>query len=149
MQFMTSQFNGKQALKMALVSLGTLLFFTSSAKAAEITANANETGIYGNETILIAAAPNDCLRDIREGFSVETRNYYAGICYTRNGTYYVGHSKNGNGSILLRLSSSRNNVYVARNGRYTYTLDMNRNQLTIGLPNGRRVTERVLHVYDS
>ena len=147
MQLIKSALNGKQALKMALLSLGTLLFLTTSAKAAEITAK--DVGIYGNEPVLIASAPNDCLNGIEEGFSVETRNYFAGICYTRNGTYYVGHSKNGNGSILLRLSSARNNVYVARNGQYIYTLDMNRNQLTIGLPNGRRVTERVINVYDS
>ena len=136
----------KQALKMMVLGVGTLLFLASSAKAGQITAS--DSGVYGR-SILLAAAPNDCLNDIAEGFSVETRNYYAGICYTGNGTYYVGRSKNGNGSILLRVSSPRRNVYVARNGRYTYTLDMNRNQLTIALPNGRRVVERVIRVIDS
>lgn len=142
----------KQALKMMLVGVGALLFLTPSVKAAQTTAS--DSGVYGDlasrdRPILLAAAPNDCLNDIAEGFSVETRNYYAGICYTGNGTYYVGRSKNGNGSILLRVSSPRRNVYVARNGRYTYTLDMNRNQLTIALPNGRRVVERVIQVIDS
>ncbi|MCL1472850.1 hypothetical protein [Argonema antarcticum] len=136
----------KQVLKIMLVGVGALLFLTPSAKAGQITAS--DSGVYG-ESILLAAAPNDCLNDIAEGFSVETRNYYAGICYTGNGTYYVGRSKNGNGSILLRVSSPRRNVYVARNGRYTYTLDMNRNQLTIALPNGRRIVERVIRVIDS
>lgn len=147
MMFGKEKINGKQSLKIMLASLGALLFLTPAAKAEQI--GANNASVYGETPIIIAAAPNDCLNDIAEGFSVETRNYFVGICYTRNGAYYVGRSKNGNGRILLRLSSSRNKVYVARSGRYTYTLDMNAYQLRIGLPNGRRITERVIKVYDS
>ncbi|MBD2185308.1 hypothetical protein [Aerosakkonema funiforme] len=147
MAFANSKFNSKQALKVMLVGVGALLFLNPSAKAAQL--GASDSGVYGDRAMVLAAAPNDCLNDIAEGFTAETRNYYAGICYTGNGTYYVGHSKNGNGSILLRVSSPRRNVYVARNGRYTYTLDMNRNQLTIKLPNGRQIVEKVIRVIDS
>ncbi|MBD1896707.1 hypothetical protein [Coleofasciculus sp. FACHB-129] len=137
--------NGKQALKLALANAGALLFLAPTVQAAELTKSASGAS---DRPIQIAAS-NDCINDIAEGFSVETTNHYVGICYTRKGTFYVGRAKNGKGSILLPVSSPKRNVYVAKNGRYTYTLNLNTNQLIITLPNGRRSIERVVKIIDS
>lgn len=156
MAFAKPILNAKQIFKLALVGVGAVLCFTPEVKAAQITTGASgvdqqsaSATLTKQQPKLLAAASNACLYDIAEGFSVETRNYYVGICYTNNGTYYVGHSKNGNANILLRAYSPRRNVYVAKNNLHTYTLDLNRNQLIIKLPNGKRSVERVIRVIDS
>lgn len=139
------QFNFKK-VSFALASVSALLLMTPAVKATESPINQS---VSPETTTFQIAQSNRCLSDLGEGFTAVTRNFNVGICYTQNGAYYVGRSRTGTGSLLLPLSSQRGNVYVARNGRYTYTLNMNSRQLIITLPNGRRSIEPVIRVIDS
>ncbi|MFH7029907.1 MAG: hypothetical protein ACHBN1_32230 [Heteroscytonema crispum UTEX LB 1556] len=133
-------------LKLGLLSAGALLCLIPLLSLPSIAEAAARP-----QTTLQLAARNDCVNGISEGFSVETTNHYVGICYTNKGSFYVGHVKKGNArSILLPVSYNKaKDIYVAQNGKYTYTLDMKNNLLVIKLPNGRLSTEKVIRVIDS
>jgi hypothetical protein len=154
MKLVTRQTTRKKVVKLTLAGVGAFLCLIPPANATQTPQNAfnlTQTDVSSGvkDKPLRLAAANNCLNDIAEGFSVETRNYFIGICYTQSGTFYVGHSKNGKNHILLPIFSQNGNIYVARNGRYTYTLDMNKKQLIIKLPNGKRSIEGVIKVIDS
>lgn len=53
-----------------------------------------------------------------------TKKYKVTICGTRTGTptHYLADSKNGSGGTFLPLNSYTSTQFVARNGKYTYTL---------------------------
>lgn len=127
-----AKLNSKPVIKLALVGAGAILIsipsFFQPAKADAL-----------------RPIPIDC----QEGFGAETTNYYVNICVNKNGYFYVGRAKNGLGRIVLPLSYIRNGLYVARNGQYTYTLNENKRQLIITLPNGRRSIEQIIRIIDS
>jgi hypothetical protein len=83
-----------------------------------------------------------------EGFTAETNSYVVRICYSRGVLLYVGTAKDGSGYVNLNATSS-NQVYVARNGGFTYTLNMNDKLLIITTPNGESYFEPVIRVVDS
>jgi len=67
----------------------------------------------------------------------ETPNFRVVICGDRTTgfpTHYLGVSKQNGSSILLPLSAYTNGRFFARNGAYTYTLDLSRQTLRIGIP---------------
>lgn len=75
----------------------------------------------------------------------ETRNYRVVICGDRatgNPTHYLGTSKADGYSILLPLNAFTETRFFARNGRYTYTLDLRSQTLTLGIPGRRPLVER-------
>lgn len=74
-----------------------------------------------------------------------TRNYSVIICGERSSgkpTHYLGVSRRNNSSILLPLSTYTETRFVARNGEYTYTLDLKAQTLTLGIPGRRPIVER-------
>ncbi len=129
-----SKFHGKLAMKLVLLGAGASLLLTP-------------LGFQPPRIEALQINPDSV--ECQEGFSAETQRYYVSICYNRNGSFYVGRAKNGSGSIVLPVSSVKRGIYVARNGRYTYTLNENTRQLIITLPNGRRSIERVIRIIDS
>lgn len=67
----------------------------------------------------------------------ETANFRVVICGDRTTgfpTHYLGVSKQNGSRILLPLSAYTNDRFFARNGGYTYTLDLSRQTLRIGIP---------------
>ncbi|MHC5769368.1 MAG: hypothetical protein ACYTXI_27880 [Nostoc sp.] len=74
-----------------------------------------------------------------------TRNHTVTICGQRSTgipTYYLADTKKNGGSIFLPLSSYTETQFVARNGRYIYTLDIKKNTLTIKVPRQRLHVEQ-------
>lgn len=74
-----------------------------------------------------------------------TTNYKIIICGQRgtgNPTHYLGVSRRNDSSILLPVSAYTETRFFARNGGYTYTLDLNAQTLTIGIPGKRSRVER-------
>lgn len=74
-----------------------------------------------------------------------TRNYSVIICGERGSgkpTHYLGVSERNNSSILLPLSAYTETRFFARNGEYTYTLDLKAQTLTLGIPGRRPLVER-------
>jgi hypothetical protein len=83
------------------------------------------------------------------GFAVETRSYVVSICPSANGSFYVGEAKDGSESLTLNVTSTSNQVYTARNGGFTYTLNMNDKLLIITTPNGESYSEGIIRVINS
>ena len=141
---MKSNYNRQYMLKLGLFSAGALLCLIPLLSLPTIVSASTKP-----QAVQIAAL-NDCLNDISEGFSVETINYYVGICYTNKGSFYVGRTKKTGDRLVIPVSYNKaKNVYVAQNGEYTYTLDLNKNQLVINLPNGKFHIDKVVRVIDS
>ncbi len=144
MTFMKRNYNRQYMLKLGLFSAGALLCLIPLLSLPSVVEAATRP-----QAIQIAAI-NDCVNDISEGFSVETRNYYVGICHRKNGVFYVGRAKKQSDRLILPVSYNRaKNVYVANNDKYTYTLDLKNNQLLIKLPSGKLYTDKVIRVIDS
>jgi hypothetical protein len=141
---MKSNYNRQYMLKVGLFSAGALLcLIPLLSLPTVVSASTRPQAVH-------IAALNDCVNDISEGFSVETRNYYVGICYTNKGSFYVGRTKKTGDRLVIPVSYNKaKNVYLANNGEYTYTLDLNKNQLIINLPNGKLYTDKVIRVIDS
>jgi hypothetical protein len=142
---MKSNYNNRQyMLKLGLFSAGALLCLIPLLSLPTVVSASTRP-----QAVQIAAR-NDCVNDISEGFSVETRNYYVGICYTKKGRFYVGRTKKSGDRLIIPVSYNKaRNVYIAKNGEYTYTLDLNKNQLVINLPNGKLYSDKVIKVIDS
>ena len=141
---MKRNYNRQYMLKLGLFSAGALLCLIPLLSLPSVVEAATRP-----QAIQISAI-NDCVNDISEGFSVETRNYYVGICHRQNGVFYVGRAKRGSDRLILPVSYNRaKNVYVANNDKYTYTLDLKNNQLIIKLPSGKLYTDKVIRVIDS
>jgi hypothetical protein len=141
---MTSNYNRQYILKLGLFSAGALLCLIPLLSLPTVVSASSRP------QVVQVAALNDCVNDISEGFSVETRNYYVGICYTNKGSFYVGRTKKSGDRLIIPVSYNKaRNVYIAKNGEYTYTLDLNKNQLVIKLPNGKLYSDKVIKVIDS
>jgi hypothetical protein len=141
---MKSNYNRQYMLKLGLFSAGALLCLIPLLSLPTVVSASTRP-----QAVQIAAL-NDCVNDISEGFSVETTNYYVGICYTNKGSFYVGRTKKSGDRLVIPVSYNKaKNVYLAKNGEYTYSLDLNKNQLVIKLPNGNLYTDKVIRVIDS
>ena len=78
-----------------------------------------------------------------------SRHFHLYICSQNDQpTYYVGNATNGSSSITLPLASVKNEVYVAKNQGHSYTLDFDRQRLTVVMPGGKQVTQSIEQVYD-
>lgn len=141
---MKSNYNRQYVLKLALFSAGALLCLIPLVSVPSVVSAGSRP-----QSAQIAAA-NDCLNDIKEGFAVETTNYYVGICYRKNNVFYVGQTKKGSDRLILPVAYNKaKNLYIARNDEYTYTLNMNQNQLIIKSPDGKIYTDKVIKIIDS
>jgi hypothetical protein len=57
-------------------------------------------------------------------------------------THYLADTKKNGGTIFLPLSSYTKTQFIARNGKYTYILDIKNNSLTIKVPRQRPRVEQ-------
>jgi hypothetical protein len=67
---------------------------------------------------------------------------------TTNLPTMLGNATNGSSSITLPLASVENEVYIAKNQGHSYTLDFDRQRLTVVMPGGKQVTQSIEQVYD-
>lgn len=122
------ELNSKAVATLALVGIGAILSLAPALKAS-------------------AVAPPCPTRNSQPLYFGESANYDVSICSSERNRntpkYYVATNKNGRGGITLPLSSYRGIVFTARNGRYTYTLNGSRGQLTVQRPNSRPIVERL------
>jgi hypothetical protein len=155
MASMKSEFNRKQALKLALAGTGALLFLAPSVGAVELTGKSAgivaftsqqpASKISTSHSIQLAQAEVGCSSNESTFVAAETKNYLVYICGGDNPHTYVGYAKNGRGGITVPLTSYNRKVFTAKNGLYTYTVDMSKSQLVIKLPNGRRSIEKLIN----
>ena len=144
MKPVTSNYNRTQIIKLGILTTGALLCLIPLICLPSI-AEASPS-----HKIIQLAALNDCVNDISEGFSVETKNYSVGICFKNSGIFYIGRTKKSKTPIVLPATyNKKKNLYLAKNGQYTYTLDMRNKQLVIKLPNGKLAIEKVIREIDS
>ena len=148
--------NSKQTLKLILIVTGSCLFLApsilelspSSASGVKTDFGKTTETVATNHTpiLLIAQAfLDDRCPEQYVYLQGETDNYKIKICGQRgtgNPTHYLGESKKNGSSILLPLSSYTEGRFVARNGRYTYILDVKAQTLTIRIPRQRPRVER-------
>lgn len=80
----------------------------------------------------------------------ETNNFVIHICSAEGqpniAKYYRGVDKRNGAEIKLPIASARNKLYTAKNGPYTYILDVRdtlKMSLTVVLPSGKRIREEV------
>jgi hypothetical protein len=77
----------------------------------------------------------------------ETNENIILICTAENDSkipkYYVGYDRTG-AHIQLSLSYSKNNVFVSKNGKYTYKLDFNQKKVIVIFPNGKSKTLKLI-----
>ncbi|MBD1879090.1 hypothetical protein [Coleofasciculus sp. FACHB-T130] len=156
MVFTKPEFNCKQALKLALAGTGALLFLAPSVGAVQLTEKSAEKVAFTSQqpasqtlstshSMELAQTEVGCHRDESTFVAAETKNYLVYICGGDNPHTYVGYAKNGRGGITVPLTSYNRNVFTAKNGPYTYTVDMSKSQLVIKLPNGRRSIEKLIN----
>jgi hypothetical protein len=121
-------------------SISASMSVTDDGKTTQAVANSNYS------TILIAQAfLDDKCPDKYVSIQGDTVNYKVKICGNRSTgvpTHYFAKSKKNGSSIFLRLSSYVPGIFVARNGKYTYVLDVKAKTLTTHIPQQRPRVER-------
>lgn len=116
---------------------GLALLLLFPALLADIKANAQPTD------------DNICPGESQIYRMAQNRSFFLFVCAEDNQpTYYVGATRNGNGTIVLPLSSVEGEVYTAGNKGHVYVLDLDQQRLMVVLPNGRKVVQGIEQVYD-
>ena len=118
----------KQAWKLALASIGALLFFSPSVGAVLKTSNLEETSaeVLPSSNMPVQVAQAYC-PDRAGGLPMvdffETDNFWIYICES-DGLYYHGVGKpDGNNYITLPAYAEEGTGYVAENQGYTYIVN--------------------------
>lgn len=156
MSLMRLTVNSKQALKLTLIVTGASLFLaplvlelcpSEASGVAPSFVKTKATIVMSDRPIfpIAQAFLDDRCPEQYVYTQGETANYLVIICGSRgsgNPTHYLGESKKNGSSILLPLSSSIEDRFIARNGRYTYILDLNAETLTIRIPRQRPLVEK-------
>lgn len=109
---------GMKSIKIGMVFS---LLLLGSAQAAQRPQNIEKLLIENrliSQAFLDSRCPGESVNLVGE-----TKKYKVTIC-GQDGipTYYIADSKNGYGGIILPIDSYTSTQFVARNGKYTYTL---------------------------
>jgi hypothetical protein len=112
------------------ISLGFIIIFGSSFLLLSPKAQATKSitsvdSLLFKNKLLVQAFEDDRCPEKYVYLLGSTKNYKVTICGTRTGgtpTHYLADSKNGSGNIFVPLSSYTESRFVARNGKYTYTV---------------------------
>ncbi|MEC4894311.1 MAG: hypothetical protein SAL07_20075 [Oscillatoria sp. PMC 1051.18] len=135
---MKSLFNSKALISPFLIGAASFCYFHPSAAAWEVAQSE------------ASFCPN---ANSQELYVAETRDYALFICSAENNRqlpkYYIGAPKDGSRQLTITLSNydRENEIFVANNGEYTYTLDFSRRRLMVRFPNGRVRTDRLVNAW--
>jgi hypothetical protein len=125
MKFTTSNYRPKQSTKLALFSISALLFL--APLFSQLPSSSASTVLQKLQLASAIDCPNFLARGTSKLHSVT-------ICRNDNNTFYMLLSNNNGGQALSFHASpldSSLNAFVAKSGRFTYTVDYSAKNLTI------------------